>query len=399
MKQIITFSIKFQILIALCGLLLFSCNSTQKIINTGNYDQAIARSVNKLRKNKKKEKHIEFLQDAFYRANQEDLEQIKYLKKQNSQGDAYGVFQHYAAIKDRQYKVKPLMPLYISSEEVPFEFLDVDSELIHYKNEAAVYLYDHASELLKSNEKYDARKAHLLLGDLIRFDPDYKDAKTLFHLAYDKGQNNVLFSVINRSPNIIPLEFEEELYSQDFKKINGQWYKFTAQPDRIRNQQFDFAVEVLLDIVDVGAERIREKEYVETKSVQDGFRYEYDGNGNVKKDSLGNDIKIPKYKEISSRVIEAIQTKQAVFKGKIEMRDLSNNQLIRSEPINVTFVFNHESAVAEGNPDALSNETKQKLNNNPIPFPTDFQMIMDGSSEIRPVIANFIKRNDHHLEI
>jgi hypothetical protein len=375
-----------------------SCQSTQKFINSGNYDRAIARTVNKLRKNKSNKKQILLLKDAYEKANRADFDQIDFLKKESETGNAYRVFQLYEEIKYRQYKIKPLMPLYIDGQEVNFVFHDIDNELINYKKEAAAYLYDRAIEKLKTGDKYDAREAYALLYDLREISPGYKDVDKQMSIAYDKGLNWVLYEVTNRSPNIIPVEFEEELYAEDFTRLKGSWYRIEIQLERTRGKQFDFVVEVRLNIVNVGAEKIVETNYEETKEIDDGFEYKLDKNGNVIKDSDGNAIKFPKTKTIKASVTETAQTKPAVFKGKIELRDLKNNQLIKSENINVTFMFEHYSATASGNLNALKKETKDKLGNRQVPFPSDFQMIMDGSQEIKPIIRNFIKRYDDYLE-
>jgi hypothetical protein len=390
----------FSILIWLLAayFLLGSCQSTQKIINSGNYDRSIARTVNKLRKNKSNKKQILLLKDAYERANREDFDQIEFLKKDSKTGNAYRVFQIYADIKERQYKIKPLMPLYIEGHEVRFVFHDIDNELINFKNEATVYLYNNAIELLKTGDKYDARMAYDLLQDLNNMSPRYKDVDKQMSIAYDNGLNWVLYEVTNRSPNIIPVEFEEELYSEDFNKLNDRWFQIETLPNRTRGKQFDFEVEVRLNIVNVGAEKIVETNYEETKEIDDGFEYKLDKNGNVIKDSDGNDIKFPKTKTMKTLVTETAQTKSAVFKGKIELRDLNTKQLIKTENINVTFMFEHYSATASGNLDALKKETREKIGNMPVPFPSDFQMVMDGTQEIKPIILNFIRRYDRYLE-
>jgi hypothetical protein len=380
------------------SILFNNCQSTQKIINSGNYDRAIARTVNKLRKNKSNKKQILLLKDAYERANREDFDQIEFLKKDSKTGNAYRVFQIYADIKERQYKIKPLMPLYIEGHEVRFVFHDIDNELINFKNEAAVYLYNNAIELLKTGDKYDARMAYDLLHDLNNMSPRYKDVDKQMSIAYNNGLNWVLYEVTNRSPNIIPIEFEEELYSEDFNKLNGLWFRIETKPNRTRGKQFDFEVEVRLNIVNVGAEKIVETNYEETKEIDDGFEYKLDKNGNVIKDSDGNDIKFPKTKTMKTLVTETAQTKSAVFKGKIELRDLNTKQLIKTENINVTFMFEHYSATASGNLDALKKETREKIGNMPVPFPSDFQMVMDGTQEIKPIILNFIRRYDRYLE-
>ena len=116
------------------------------------------------------------------------------------------------------------------------------------------------------------------------------------------------------------------------------------------------------------------------------------------KDSLGNDIKIPKFKEISCTVIESHQTKGAIIRGQLDFYDLRTKRLLRSDPIEASALFDHRSALASGNIDALTEESKKKLQNKPIPFPSDFQMLMDGSNLIRPILMNLLRNNRGLLE-
>lgn len=384
--------------LAVFTLLVAGCTSTQKLINEGNYDVAIARSVNKLQKNKTKEKHVLTLEEAYHKANKRDLDRINFLKREAASGNSVEVFRLYENIKERQNKIRPLMPLYANGQQVAFTFLDVDNELITWKREAADYLYSNAINLLEEDDKYLAREAYDQLVELNEMFPHYKDVDQRIEEAYNAGINWVLFKVVNRSPNLVPVEFETELYSLNFRTIEGKWFKIVTQPDARSNDRFDHRIDMVVDLVDVGTERQIEKVYTESKEIQDGWNYQYDENGNVMKDSSGNDIKIPKYKEISAEVTEITQTKAATFKGRMEIFDMNNSRIERTEPVNVNFIFEHCSAVVAGNKNALKPETLDKVKSRPVPFPSDFQMIMDGSQEIRPVVQNFIRRYRALLE-
>ncbi|HPH19648.1 MAG TPA: hypothetical protein PLE32_12750 [Haliscomenobacter sp.] len=50
---------------------------------------------------------------------------------------------------------------------------------------------------------------------------------------------------------------------------------------------------LMLRDVQVSPGTMRERQYEEQNQIQDGWVYEYDTRGNVKKDTAGNDIKYP----------------------------------------------------------------------------------------------------------
>ncbi len=375
----------------------WGCGSTSKLILSGNYDQAIARTINKLKRNRNNEKQIKFLKEAFDKAQERDLRRIEYLKKEGLAGNSVEVFRIYEQIKERQEKIKPLLPLYIDEAEVPFKLINVDDELIRWKKEAAGFLYESAVRQLKNGDKYDARQAYEKFAEVDQIFPGYRDVEKYMNEARNKGMNYVLYLVTNRSANLVPIEFVEELYTLDYARINGKWFTILPEIEK-HNVESDHEVAVIIDIVDVGPEQIKEKEWIEKKEIENGYIYAKDENGNFITDSLGKKIKVPIYKEIQCKVIEAQQFKAATFKGKIELRDLRSNQLLDSQPLNVNFVFEHLSYRTEGNTDALSEETRKKLGNRPVPFPSDFQMVMDAAREVKPVIYSYFRRKASLLE-
>jgi len=385
------------VIIFSCLFLLWGCGSTSKLILSGNYDQAIARSINKLQKNRNNEKQIKFLKEAFDKAQERDLQRIEFLKKEGLAGNSVEVFRIYEQIKNRQDKIKPLLPLYIDEKEIPFKLINVDDELIRWKKEAAGFLYESALRLLQNGDKYDARTAYEDFTEVNRIFPGYRDVEKYINEARIKGMNYVLYLVTNRSANLVPAEFVEELYTLDYARINGKWFTILPEIEK-HDVESDHEVAVIIDIVDVGPEQIKEKEWIEKKEFEDGFTYAKDEHGNFITDSLGNKIKITKYKEIECKMIEAHQFKAATFKGKIELRDLRSNQLLDSQPLNVNFAFEHLSYRAEGNVDALSEESRKKLGKRPVPFPSDFQMMMDASREVKPVISSYFRRKASLLE-
>lgn len=398
MKQFFTYRLlSFALLIPI---VIFSgCNTTEKLVNSGNYDVAIARSVNKLRKNKNKEKHVILLKEAYDKANRRDLDRIQYLKQEGASGNSVEVFRIYSNIQERQDKIRPLVPLYLDGREVPFSFLNIDQELIVWKREAATFLFESAQDLVENGDKYQARDAYDRLVELKSIFPNYEGVDQLMNEAYNKGMNWVLFNVLNRSPNLIPLEFVDELYTQDFARLQGKWFTIVPGPEsRKYGDHWDHKIDIVLDIVDVGPEQVKQRTYTEKKEVQDGMQYVYDEKGNVKKDSLGNDMKVPKYKEIVAEITETEQMKASTLRGRMMLVEMPGGRLLNSDPINVNFLFQNFSATFVGNKDALTDETKKRIGNRPVPFPSDFQMVMDGSVQVRPIINNFVRRHTRLLE-
>lgn len=117
---------------------------------------------------------------------------------------------------------------------------------------------------------------------------------------------------------------------------------------------------VLLD-VDVSPDGIEERKRRERNSVEDGFRYALDKNGNVMKDTSGNDIKNSTvYKEVWADVFETRQFKAARLEGMMEVRDLRSERL-RRIPVAAETQFRAESVWFQGDKRALDPQTVKQL--------------------------------------
>jgi hypothetical protein len=127
------------------------------------------------------------------------------------------------------------------------------------------------------------------------------------------------------------------------------------------------------------------------------MKYVLDANGNVKRDSTGNDIKVPNWVNIKAKVTETIQHKEATISGTIDYVDLLTKQLIKSDPVAVTTVFNHYSAVAHGNTKALSKESRKLVGGRPVHFPPDNQMLMDAAQLLKDHSKTIIYKNKQIL--
>ena len=184
----------------------------------------------------------------------------------------------------------------------------------------------------------------------------------------------------------------ENLLAFNTYGLNSQWveYYFKSIDDKI---EYDYFIDINLQIVDVSPEGIGEKDRLVKKKVEDGFNYALDANGNVMKDTAGNDIKIMKYKELSCTVIEKVQEKTVSLKGEIEFVSANPQRIMKKEPIAANTFFRHNSARAVGDIEALSPEDKKLIESEELPFPEDIAMIYDTSEALKNAISDAIRRN------
>jgi hypothetical protein len=371
----------------------FGCTSPRKLYDRGAYDAATRAAVVKLQK-RHRDKHLVTLERAYGKANQVDLDRIAFLKKQGTPDVWDEVFGIYLQMKNRQDFVKTVTPRAYtggSKRTVSFPIVNYDDEILHAKQLSADYYYAHGLKLLNDGGKRQAREAYddfLRVKDLYK---DYKDVDKQIALAQQRGISNVFFKMENKSGAVLPQGFEAELKKMTLQELNGQWVKFDVNEQT--GKEYDFTILLTLNGIHVSPDALREVVTTETKEVPDGFQYVLDSKGNVKKDSLGNDIKVPKMKTIKCLVTETIKHKEVTVTGVLDFYDLLNHQLVRSFPVKADAFFDNAFVIAIGDYNALKPETKKKMEARPVPFPNDLSMIMQSATALKNTSKDIIWNN------
>jgi len=135
--------------------------------------------------------------------------------------------------------------------------------------------------------------------------------------------------------------------------------------------------------------------YLRKKEIIDGWEYQLDSDGNVAKDSLGNDIKIDKIVEVKCRFFEFEQFKSSQVIAEVAYIDLKSNLLIETFPIESGFVFENFYARIRGDKRALNAEDRKILRNSRVPFPSNEQMVYDTGEDLKLKLKDII--NSFHI--
>lgn len=381
----------------LLAFLLTSCRSAQKFIENGDYDGAIEFCVQKLRgKTKKKTELVQGLEAAFQKAQSRDLATVEHLAADGRPENWERINAIHRNMAARQRKISPLTPL-VSKDgyRARFDFLDVASLERDSRAKAAEYLYNRAKELIARSENGDrlaAREAFRELQELqTKYYRNYQDADQLRQTARDLGTSYVLFEVKNQSDKLLPRAFVDRVMTISKSDLDSEWkaFFFEAKP----GTQYDYKAVFKIRQVDISPERVHERAYVDEKEIQDGWEYVLDNRGNVKKDSLGNDIKVPKKVCIHANVLEVYQTKAARLTGVVEIYDAYRNTLLDSREMSTEILFENYASTFTGDRRALSEDSKRRIGNSPQPFPRDEDMLVQAAERLKPNLKDELRRN------
>jgi len=384
-------------LLGISILFLISCGGvkkTQEALNTGNYNAAINNAIKNIANNKTKkgnQSYIILLEEAFLKNTKRELNEISYLEKESNPANYEHIYKTYTNLKNIQERIKPLLPLRIYDENrnANFSFNNYDSNIITVKNKLSDYLYKNASSLLKNAlSKNDYRKAYEDFEYLNKINPNYLDARNKMEQAHSKGIDYIKVHLVNDSKKIIPVRLEEELLNFDTYGLNNLWTEYHTKP--VNKVRYDYEMQVAFRTIDISPEQIKEKEIIKEKQIKDGYKYAIDRDGNVVKDSLGNKIKVDKFKTVRCNFYQFTQFKAAQVTGNVSFTDLNTKQLINSYPLASEFIFEHIYANYDGDKRALDNNLISLLRLNAVSFPTNENMVYDAGEDLKAKLKGII---------
>lgn len=390
MEKLITFTFIFFLIIS-CS----SVKKTEQALNSGNYDQAINIAIKNLRTNKDKkgkQSYILMLENAFSKAAERDLNQIQFLTNESNKAKLEEIYNSYLLLDSRQEKIKPLLPLkiYESGRVAVFNFTNYSSNIIDTKNKLADYLYVNASKLMNSTDKFGFRQAFDDFTYLDKINPNYKNTRKLIEEAHLKGIDFVIVTMSNQTDKVIPIRLEEDLLNFSTYGLNDLWSEYHNNIQE--NIDYNYGMSIDLREINISPEQIREKQTVIEKQILDGKKDLIDDNGNIVKDSLGNNIQVDKFKTIVCNVNEFTQFKSTQVIGQVQYKDLKTKQLLDAFPLQSEFIFEHRYATYNGDKNALNDTYLNLIKKRSVYFPSNEQMVYDSGENLKAKLKSIITK-------
>lgn len=387
------------ITLILATLLLSGCNSVKrnkKFLAQGNYNQAIELAIKKIQKDKdapKNEEHILLLQEAYKKVVADDQRRINALKKENNLKAKREVYYLYRSLEGRQQQIRPLLPLRIHSEdkEAKFRMRDYTDDALAAKKVLGDALWNQSVRFLENNDKMQARRAFDLLNELQDLRGSDSGLTEMMEDAVYMGTDFVFVTLNNRSGQIMPHRLERELLDFNTYGLDDFWTEY--HNERIPNVDYDYGIALNFRQIDFSPERISEKEVRRTKRVKDGWEYKKDAEGNFVLDENGDKIKVDVYETVSAIMLITEQTKAANVGGNVVYRDMQQGRDIDKFPMGTEFIFQNVFATYRGDERALSDGDRALVDNRFVPFPSNAQLLLDASDDIKGRLKAILKDN------
>ena len=390
MKKI-TLLIALFIIVSACGV-----RQTQNLLSSGNYDNAINSAVSYLQNNKDKkgkQDYVYLLEEAFAKAKERDLNTINLLAKDANPAQLEKMYNTYLQLKQRQEKIKPILPLRLLKEgrNAIFPFDNYNDQIIDSKNALSAYLYANAKKLLITNDKMNYRKAYDDLEYLNQIHPNYKDVLKLMDDAKLKGSDYVTVYTKNETNMIIPVRLQNDLLDFSTYGLNDKWTVYHS--DKQKGINYDYGLLINFKQIYISPEQIKEREFVKERIIKDGVKKLIDSNGKEVLDEKGKVVMVDNLRKVNATIYEFRQFKSCQITAKIDYFNYRNNQLLKTFPITSEYVFENVYATHKGDKRASEDNYYSTFDRKAVAFPTSEQMIYDTGEDLKDKVKNIITQN------
>ncbi len=342
--------------IIFCLAILINYNVHSQNASTTELDKTIDKLIPKAKKNKLNDKQLTLLTNSYHEANETDHKRIMNLRESGQPEIWIEIYHRLVSINERQGKVK-VLPESIKNA-MNFKSLNLDKEISNSREKAELYICAKVNVLLKNINNENIAEANKLINQLSKINPQSGNIGDLMLKSAVLQSKQILFKVISPIELYIPQEWKEIILDFDNNSIYG--IPFDVVQDK--NVSYDLTIRIMIDEKNISPERI------------DAVTFE-ERNGNIR-----------------AVVTDKTMIKSATLKGKIQIVDVKNDEILINTPYFVTSTFRHQYAEVSGDKSACSEETIQLLNKQIIDFPSDESLLKDASRKLNQLLKS------HYLE-
>lgn len=388
---------KYRVLLFFVAALLTwgGCGSPQRYYQRGQYGKAMEKGLERLRREKVKERDLQALAKSYNHLQNRDIQWLEEAQRDRNPDRWDVIIDAAERIQDRQTLLRPYLPLRSpqTGQAIDLISYDVRELLPDAREKAAEWNYQEgmvALELARAGDKRAAREAWGRFTRVNQYMSGYPNIRDWITEAERLGYARLQVIVENRTPTLLPGSFRD-LLGETFRQEVGQdWLNVVLDERDCRD--CDYTAWIIIHNVLVSPDGVQESRLVEKARVDDGFQYALDARGNVMKDSSGNDIKIPLTKEVTAEIYQTQQFKSARIEGSLEITRMPVREVLRRIPLAGESQFRTSSVWYQGDERALSAKTSKSLKGHPVPFPAPEMLLNDAADLFRGEVGRAIRR-------
>ncbi len=383
-----------RLIVLVIGLAIFlgGCKSPEKLISQGNYDAAIDKYVKKMVRGKADEQEKEQFDRAYRLSNQRDEQRIEFLLAEGKAENWDEVYRLYQRLNHRQEKVSRVLPFTIDGRSVNYEHVDYNARMAEAKTNAADYFYNRGLSLMELDNRENYRQAYTFFQRAKNYRAEaYPDIDRLLADCKYLGTSRVLVTIENPNNLRLPHDYFERMQNVNHQQLNSAWVEYYIGGVG-HEVEFDYYAVLVLQGMELSPGEISQSSYMRELIIEEE-EYIYDRSGNVRKDSLGNDMTRIRSSVVNCVVVEMVKTRSATLFGEVEIYGTRPEHLVKKEPVAATSLFENHFATARGDKRALLDNDRELLRSPELPYPDDLSMLFDCSVIMQEAFTDVLQSN------
>lgn len=356
--------------------LITSCKSIEKMIDSGNYEEAYRYAIDKLTGEKnKKTKYVKALEKAYHNLNEQDLKEITRLQSNGSVTALARVVNTYERMEARQIYISPLLPLIsqegylanIKQNNFLPQIITAQKKVsdLHFAKAEATIIHG------RLGHKQAARQAYEHYNNANLYFDNYRGAEYKMHEAYDLGQTYILIENYVPGNNGLYYHASSILNQYNANNINTLWRKYVGPLST--KERIDYIATIEIEHINSGTERERHNSFTETKKVVTGQKKVPKKKQTV--DTVQQYTIIDIETNVTAQVDELFRKKSSELHGRITVIQNKTQQHISTIPLTIAHLFEDYALKITGDQRALVPDVINRHKDYCAPFPSDYDMV------------------------
>ena len=349
--------------VLLLGAMLTACNTTKKLYEAQEYDQVIQRLAPDIWAGDMNANRINMVAASYHKANQADHERIQALKA-SGQPDVWPeIYQRYCSMKGRNDALS-CFPTKVKNG-MNYVKLDLDDDMAGARNKAESFLEAKINQLLASGRKEDGLEANRYFIQLVKTNKNNPNiSRYLMRTSLCFG-DAVFLGYGNSSDYHLTPEFKATVLAFD----EGELPTYNVfHTEMNRSLFYMYTIAAVVKEVKVSPVRLDEVTFKESNNGKSVDVTDHSQNKSVK---------------VSGNII--------CFCSSCSLHS-DDEEPMFSVPFEVTSTFKNDYTTIKGDREACSAETLSRLDNQPVPIPTDESMLIDAAKKLNDLIAAELRK-------
>lgn len=319
-------------------------------------DKTIDKLIPKAKKNKLSEKDLQQLSISYHQANENDHKRIMELKSSGQADIWIEIYFRTSNINNRQNKIMPLPDK--TKCAINFKALNLDNEISSSREKAELYICAKNNLLFKNPTPENITEASALTSALQKINPHNNNLDGFRIKLAVLPSEHILFRVATPIELYLPQDLAKTILDFNESTIYGIPFDVVEN----KGTDYDLMIRVMIDEKHISPEKVESVTFEEKK---DNFKV---------------------------TVTDKTMIKSATLKGKIQIIDVENDDILINTPYDISSTFSHQYAEISGDKEACSEHTLQLLSSEVIDFPSDESLLKAVANDLNSILKSYYQK-------